>query len=75
MDIQIGDTWYGRHETAYEGIQATIHDITTRYVQVSFHPPLYAEISPLLGKPLGKRQFRQNFSPRPPHYQVTIFDI
>jgi len=75
MDIQIGDTWYGKHKTAYEGIQATIHDITARYVQLSFNPPLYADVSPLLGKPLGKCQFRQNFSPRPPHYQITIFDV
>ena len=71
MELQIGDTWYGKNNTAYEGIQANIEDITAHYVQLSFNPPLYAEVSPLL----GKRQFRQNFSPRPPHYQITIFDV
>lgn len=75
MELQIGDIWYGKQNTAYEGVQATIDDITARYVQVSFRPPLYPEVSPVLGKPLGKRQFRQNFSPHPPSYQVTIFDI
>jgi len=72
MELQIGDRWYGKQETVYEGIEATIEDITPRYVQISFNPPLYADVSPLLGKPLGKRQFRLNFSP---HYQITIFDI
>lgn len=75
MDLQIGDIWYGKPKTAYDGIQATIEDITARYVQLSFHPPLYPDTSPVLGKPLGKRQFRQNFSPRPPYHQLTIFDV
>jgi len=75
MELQIGDRWYGEQETDYEGIQATIDDITARYVQLSFSPPLYSNTSPIHGKPLGKRQFRRNFTPQSPYYQVTIFDI
>ncbi|MDW4068717.1 hypothetical protein QI274_12720 [Staphylococcus saprophyticus] len=40
MELQIGDTWYGKQGTIYENIQATIDDITARYVQVFFTPTL-----------------------------------
>jgi len=75
MELRIGDSWYGKQGTAYEGIQATIDDVTARYVQVSFTPALDLNGSPVYGKPLGKRHFVQHFAPQPPHYQLTIFDV
>lgn len=75
MDLQMGDTWYGKQGTAYEGIQGTIDHITTRYVQVSFTPALNPQGSPVHGRPLGKRHFRQHFTQQLPDHQLTIFDI
>lgn len=75
MELQMGNTWYGRQETAYEGIQGTIDHITARYVQVSFTPALNPQSSPVYGKPIGKRHFRQHFTQQPPDHQLPIFDI
>jgi len=72
MTFQIGDTWFGKNGTTYEGIQATIDDITSRYVQVSFSPGFDNGEGISFGKPLGKRYFVQHFSPS---YQLTIFDV
>lgn len=72
MAFQIGDIWYGKNETAYEGIRATIDDITSRYVQVSFTPPLRINGPGLHSKPIGKRQFTRHFEP---YQQMTIFDL
>lgn len=75
MEWRIGDTWYGKQRTEYEGIQATIDDVTARYIQVSFTPALHPHGSPVYGKPLGKRHFTQNFDPQPSYLQLTIFDV
>jgi len=72
MTFQIGDTWFGKNGTTYEGMQATIDDITSRYVQVSFSPGFDDGEGVSFGKPLGKRHFAQHFAPA---YQLTIFDI
>jgi len=71
MVFQTGDIWYGRHGTIYEGIQATINDVTSRYVQVSFYPGLRMRNNVSYGKPLGKRHFIEHFEP---WHQTTIFD-
>lgn len=75
MDLQIGDVWYGKNGSTYEGIEATIDDITTRYVQVSFTPALDPNGTHVYGKPLGKRHFMENFAPQPPDHQLNIFEI
>ena len=72
MTFQIGDTWFGKNGTIYEGIQATVDDITSRYVQVSFSPGFDDGEGVSFGKPLSKRHFVQHFAPA---YQLTIFDV
>lgn len=72
MEFYIGDVWYGKDGTKYEGIQATIDDITSRYVQVSFTPGLQDGEGISKGKPLTKRYFIHYFDPT---YQFTIFDL
>ena len=74
MELQIGDTWYGKQGTIYENIQATIDDITARYVQVFFTPTLNYSGYPVCGMALGKRHFHKNFDAKPPYYQLTLFD-
>jgi len=71
MIFQVGYIWYGKNDTIYEGIQATINDVTSRYVQVSFSPGFRTEYNRSYGKPLGKRHFMQHFEP---WHQITIFD-
>lgn len=65
--FQIGDVWYGENGMIYEGIQATIDDVTSRYVQVAFSPSLdnHETVS------YGKHHFIQHFEPVHP---LTIFD-
>jgi len=72
MEFRIREVWYGKDGTKYEGIQATIEDITSRYVQVSFTPGLWDGEGISSGKPLTKRHFIQYFDPV---YQWTIFDF
>lgn len=72
MDLQTGDVWYGKKGTDYEGIQATIDDITARYVQVSFSPPVQTYYATSYGRPLGKHQFMRFFEP---YHQITISDF
>lgn len=72
MDFRIGDIWYGKEGTDYEGFRAKIHDVTSRYVQLGFTPPLNQKGAPVHGKPLGKRQFSRNFTAQK---QITIFDV
>lgn len=68
MELRVGDVWYGK----YEGIRATIDDVTARYIQAALTPPLYQKGVPLYGKPLGKRRFTHNFTVQK---QITIFDV
>lgn len=72
MELQVGETWFGKEGTAYEGIQATIYDVTSRYVQVHFTPGLQLQQAVTYGKPLGKRQFKNYFTPQ---QQMTIFEV
>lgn len=74
MELRVGDTWYGKQGTIYEDIQATIDDITARYVQVFFIPTLNHNGHPMRGMPLGKRHFHQNFDTHPPYFQLTLFN-
>lgn len=59
----IGDIWYGKEGTPYEGVTATIRDITKRYVQVSFNRTVYIDEMLIGGDALTHKQFRLNFDP------------
>jgi hypothetical protein len=64
MDLlQIGDIWYGKDGTPYEGVTAKIDAITARNVQVSFDRIVNMDGAKLGGTVMTQKQFRANFDP------------
>jgi hypothetical protein len=67
--LRVGDIWYGKVGTAYEGIQATISRITPHRVQISFDK----KVNGNLGIMPGKKTFRKLFQKKKPHIQLDFF--
>ena len=59
--MELGEIWFGRSGSVYEGIQARIESITTRNVQVSFNQVVQVKGMRLLGEVMSKGKFRQTF--------------
>lgn len=66
--LLVGDIWYGKVGTAYEGVQSTISRITPQRVQVSFNKKVDGNI----GTMLGKKTFRKLFQ-KQPYTQLDLF--
>ena len=56
--MELGEIWFGRSGSVYEGIQARIESITTRNVQVSFNQVVQVKGMRLLGEVMSKGKFR-----------------
>lgn len=69
----MGDVWYGRIGTDYEGIEATIDRITGHRVQVSFNKTIEIDGDPISGRVFEKRNFLKLFR-RQKHEQMNLFD-
>ncbi|KFZ39317.1 hypothetical protein JS81_14975 [Thermoactinomyces sp. Gus2-1] len=57
----IGEIWFGRSGSVYEGIQARIESITPRNVQVSYDRIVQVNGSQLAGEVMSKKRFREMF--------------
>lgn len=66
----VGDIWYGKDQTPYEGVPAKIDAITTRNVQVSFDRNVSLDDILTSGTVMTHKQFRTNFGPG---QQLSLF--
>lgn len=66
----IGDIWYGKDQTSYEGVTARIDAITSRNVQVMFDQTVSVDGFVLGGTVMTHKQFRINFDPG---QQLSLF--
>lgn len=67
--LQVGDVWYGKVGTEYDGIQATITCITPRRVQISFDQ----KVDGKLGITLSQKRFRKIFQKQRSYIQLDLF--
>jgi hypothetical protein len=61
--LEIGETWYGKDGTVYQGIIATIGAITARNVEVQYNQIVEMDGLQLAGEVMGKRRFQELFEP------------
>ncbi len=61
--MQIGEVWYGKENTAYQGISATIDAITSRNVQVTFDRVVSIDGMQLGGDVITHKRFKLHFDP------------
>jgi hypothetical protein len=66
----IGEIWYGKDGTPYEGVSAQIDAITIRNVQVMFDKTVYIDDLLLGGTVMTHKQFRLYFDPG---QQLSLF--
>jgi hypothetical protein len=59
----IGDIWYGKSQTPYANVSATIDAVTSRNVQVSFDHVVAIDGLQLGGTVFTHKQFRLHFDP------------
>jgi hypothetical protein len=59
--LEIGQVWYGKDETAYKGVAATIQAITARNVQLHFDQVINVDGVKLRGEVMSKRKFKRMF--------------
>jgi len=71
--LRIGDVWHGRRGTNFEGVEATIDNITPRRVQVSFNRLVDFDEMRSGGTTFGKKNFRRLFEQRK-HEQMNLFE-
>jgi hypothetical protein len=70
--MQIGDRLFGRIGTPYEGVQARIDNMTSRYVQLFFDRVVQIDGMNLLGQVLSKAVVRRYFDD---YNQLRLFDL
>jgi hypothetical protein len=58
-----GDIWFGKIGTAYEGVKATIEEITARNVQLRYDRIVQVNGLQLSGEVMGKGNFLRMFEP------------
>ncbi len=61
--MEKGETWIGRHGTVYEGVEATIDEITARKVSVSYDRFVSVNGSQVKDQTMYKGEFQRMFDP------------
>lgn len=59
--MEIGEIWFGKDGTSYQGIIATIKAITTRNVQLTYNLVVNVDGVRLRGEVMSKRKFERMF--------------
>lgn len=67
----MGEVWFGKTGTRYEGVQATIEAVTKRNIQVSYDRIVSENEMQLGGEVMGKQAFLERFDN---NRQMTLFD-
>lgn len=69
----VGDEWYGRIGTVYEGVRATVERVTPHRVQVTFDKKMIVNGNKLGGMVFGKENFVRLFR-RQQYEQLNLFE-
>jgi hypothetical protein len=68
MFCGVGEIFYGRPDTPYEGVQAKIEDISIRNVQLSFDRVVQKNDTILAGEVMTKKKFERMFTREKPMF-------
>jgi hypothetical protein len=63
MRLEIGEIWFGKDGTSYQGIIATIKAITTRNVQLTYDLVVNVDGVRLRGEVMTQKKFQTMFEP------------